>query len=305
MAAPESRAGHQAGGTPRPPLSLRLGLGAAAVVVRSLGRERFRLSDVLANAAFAVSARRRRTTIANFRAAFPELSAPQARRLAQRSFLEYGRTCLDFLYVHGLSRGRVVAEVRGAGVEEHFDPLFNSGEPGILVMIHQGSWDVASVLAGARGVPLTVVMADGSNPALADLVVWARARLGVRAVTASKSPRTVLQTLKAGGWLGLIIDIPGDTPSVEVTFLGQRTRFSSAAPILAARTGAPLVPIVAVRGPGGTYLVEVHAPVRVGADAAPEDALQRLIPVFEMAVRRWPEQWFPFADDRVLGDSPA
>ncbi|MGH7611848.1 MAG: lysophospholipid acyltransferase family protein [Candidatus Dormibacteria bacterium] len=298
MPVPE-RARGAAGAPPSPPAPLRWGLDGAALLVHLLGGQRYRLSDALANAAFALSPRRREITAANFRRAFPELDRRQARRLAQRSFREYGRTCLDFVYIHRLSRARVIAEIRGAQVEEHFDPLFDSREPGILTMIHHGSWDVATVLAGARGVPLTVVMADGSSAAVSDLVIWARAGFGVRAVTASHSPRTVLATLKSGRWLGLIIDIPGDTPSVEVTFLGRRTRFSSAAPALAARTGAPLVPVVTVRGPRGTYLVDVNRPLRVPPNTPPEVALQQLVPVFEAAVRRWPEQWFPFAEERV------
>jgi lauroyl/myristoyl acyltransferase len=74
--------------------------------------------------------------------------------------------------------------------------------------------------------------------------------------------------------------------------------------MLAARTGAPLVPAISVRRPGGGYLVELHPAVTIEPGTDPATALSEIIPVFEAAVRRWPEQWFPFDRDRFL-DLPA
>lgn len=287
-------------GADLPPLGLRLGLNAAAAGVHALGGQRYRLSDLIANAAFALQPGRRRATMRNYRASFPELTPRQARQLAARSYREFARTAIDFLYVHHLPRNRVVAEMRGFGVEANILDRQVAGKPGILVVIHHGSWDVPAALAVAYGIELTAVMADQGSTLISALVIWARGEIGVQALLASRSPRTLLQRLRAGKWIALVADIPGDTPAVEVEFLSRRTRFSAAPGILAARTGAPLVPATCVRTPNGGYLVEVHAPVAVGPETDPADALRQVIPVFEAAVRRWPEQWFPFSEDRLL-----
>jgi KDO2-lipid IV(A) lauroyltransferase len=287
-----------------PPFGLRLGLNVTAAGVRLLGRRRYRLSDALGNAAFALQPERRRVTIRNYRAAFPELDRWEARRLAARSFREYARTSLDFLYAHHLPRTRVVSEMQTFGVEANLDPLNLTGHGGILVTIHYGSWDVPGAFALAHRIDLTGVMADEGNPTLANLVIWARAEIGFRVVLASRSPRTLLRTLRSGKWVALVADIPGETPSVVVPFLGHLARFSTAPAALAARTGAPLVPATCVRRPGGGYLVEVHPPVWIEPGTDPATALGQIIPVFEAAVRRWPEQWYPFNRDRFI-DLPA
>jgi lauroyl/myristoyl acyltransferase len=283
-----------------PPLALRVGLTTVARGVQALGRHRYRLSDPIANATFALQPGRRRTTIRNFRAVFPELTARQARQLAAASFREYARTAIDFLYVQRLPRPRVLSEMRVYGYETYMEPLQLAGEPGILMVIHQGSWDTPAALAIAHDVHLTSVMADEGSKLLTDLVIWARAEMGVEVVLASKSPRTMLRKLRAGQWVALVVDIPGDTPSVEVDFLNHRMLFSAAPGMLAAHTGAPLMAATSLRTPNGGYLVELFPPITVAPDADPAEALRQVIPVFERAVRRWPEQWYPFSPDRLL-----
>jgi KDO2-lipid IV(A) lauroyltransferase len=283
-----------------PPLGLRLGLNTVSFAVRIMGPHRYRISDPIGNASFALQPALRRSTIRNFRAAFPELNRHEARRLAARSFREYARTAIDFLYVQNLPRTRVLSELRVYGYEAHMRGRQLEGKPGILVLIHHGSWDAPGPLAAANGVSLTSVMDDEGSLVMSKLVIWARAQIGVEVVLASRSPRTLLQRLRAGHWIALVADIPGDTPSVEVEFMGHKTRFSVAPGILAAHTGAPLVPATCVRTPNGGYLVELFPPVTVAANTDPAQALQQLIPVFETAVRRWPEQWFPFRPDLFL-----
>ncbi|HVB14441.1 MAG TPA: lysophospholipid acyltransferase family protein [Candidatus Dormibacteraeota bacterium] len=283
-----------------PPLGLRLGLNAVAAAVRALGPLRYRISDPIANATFALQPARRRSTVRNYRAAFPQLTRREARRLAARSFREYARTSIDFLYIQHLPRTRVLSEMRVYGYEAHMRGRQLEGKPGILVLIHHGSWDAPGPLATANGVHLTSVMDDGGSTALSNLVIWARAEIGVEVVPASRSPRTLLRRLRAGHWVALVADIPGDTPSVEVEFLGRKTRFSAAPGILAAHTGAPLVAATSVRTPTGGYLVELFPPVPVAPDSDPGEALRQVIPAFEAAVRRWPEQWFPFRHNLFL-----
>lgn len=284
--------------TPQPRLVLRLGLDAAAEVLHRLGPNRYRLADALGTAAFTLLRARRLATITNFHLAFPELGRRELRRLARRSFCEYARTSVDFVWVHRLPRPQLLRYFRSFG-EEPVLRMKAEGQGGVLVLMHLGAWDAGGAYALARGVPLTAVMDGAGNPALRDLVVWARARIGLRAVLSTSSARPLLRTVREGGWVALLADIPADTPSVEVSFLGNRTRFSTAPALLAARTGCPMVAVVTVRSPRGGYLVEVHPPVTVARHQEPEQALRPILDVFEAAVRRWPEQWFPFDEGRL------
>lgn len=281
-----------------PRWALRTGLNAAAGLLHLLGPGRYLLSDAIANAAFALQPRRRRVTAANYGRALPGIGRRQARRLAARSFREYARTSLDFVYLHHLPRTRVLEMFRVHGVET-LVRLRDQRRGGILVLFHLGAWDAAGACATSRGLPMTAVMAEEGSPALRDLVIWARAEMGMRVVVPTSSARVVVETLRRGRMLALLADIPGDSPAVEVRFLGRRTRVSALPPRLASRTGCPLVPVVAVRSPAGGYFVEVHPAQHLARGADPAEGWRPLLEVFERAVRRWPEQWFPFGEDRL------
>ena len=283
-----------------PPLGLRLGFKAAAAAVQAAGPHRYRISDRIGNAAFALQPSLRQAAIRNYLSVLPGLTRREARRLAARSFREYARTAIDFLYLQNLSRTRVLAEMRVLGFESYVRERQLDGKPGIIVIFHHGSWDAPGPLSVANGIRFTSVMDDEGGETVANLVRWARAEIGIEVVPASSSPRTLLRRLRAGRWVALVIDIPGNTPSVEVEFLGHRTRFSAAPGRLAAHTGAPLVPAVCVRTPHAGYLVELFPPISIGPDTDPAAALGQVIPRFEAAVRRWPEQWYPFRPDLFL-----
>jgi lauroyl/myristoyl acyltransferase len=283
---------------PLPNAVLRWGLNATAGLLHLLGRHRYRLADAAANCAFAVQPRRRATTARNFQKVLPGLDRRHARRLAARSYREYARTAMDFVYVHRLSRPRLMSAFRASGVEKLFD-LQRRGLGAVLVIFHLGTWDAGGAYATALGVPLTVVMADEGAVAIRDLVIWARSEMGMHAVLASHSSRAVLAALRKGEVVALVADIPGDTPSLEVEFLGHSTTISDLPYRLAQHTGCPLMAVVAVRSPAGGYFIEVHDPIAVAPGADPQRALRPLLEVFERAVRRWPEQWYPFEEGRI------
>lgn len=284
---------------PQPKAALRCGFNLTAALLHGLGERRFLIADAIANAAFALQPARRSVTARNFRLALPGLTHRQARRMAAASFREYARTGLDFLYFHHLPRAKLISLVRVHGLDE-IRRLQDRGQGAVLVLCHLGAWDAAGSFATAMGVPLTSVMADEGNRTMRDLVVWARAEMGIRVSLASASARLVVRTLRHGGWLALLADLPGDTPCVEVTFLGHRTRFSTLPVRLAQTTGCALLPVVAVRNGAGGYFIDVHPACQPDPSSTVEDGWQPLLEVFERAVRRWPEQWYPFGEGRLV-----
>ncbi|HUY97538.1 MAG TPA: lysophospholipid acyltransferase family protein [Verrucomicrobiae bacterium] len=280
-----------------PPLWLRLGFLAAAHGARALGSRRYRLADLVGNAAFACQPQRRSVTAANFRRALGPLGRGRARRLAAASYRAYARTAIDFLYVQTLTRVEVAGLTRVIGLE-HLQRSDAERRGGILVLVHHGSWDIAGAAAQAYGFAPRSVMDDGNQPALTALVIWSRARIGLQVTTPSRGPATLVRALVRGGWVALLADLPGATPAVDVTLFGQACRFSAAPGLLAARTGAPMHAVTCQRAPDGHYVIEIHPPLVVAHGTDPAAALQPMMPVFEAEIRRTPDQWFPFGRDR-------
>ncbi|MFL5332275.1 MAG: hypothetical protein ACJ8H8_03645, partial [Geminicoccaceae bacterium] len=82
-------------------------------------------------------------------------------------------------------------------------------------------------------------------------------------------------------------------------FLGGELRLATGAPNLALRTGACLLPVLAVREAPGRFLTVIEPPLEPPPSADRGQALQHLVAGFvarlEQSARHWPGQvhWHP------------
>jgi KDO2-lipid IV(A) lauroyltransferase len=237
---------------------------------------------------------------ANHRRLAPEIDAREARRRGRRSYREYARTIADFLWAIDLDSATVARNSRVMGLH-HVRALQAEGRGGVLALSHFGNWDMAANIALGLGVPLTTVMAPFGPPAITDLVVWARQSNELEVFTADSAARGLIRAVRRGRFACLLCDIPGAGPTVTVRYCGGPVVFSAAPAWLARVTGAPLIPVDCHRE-GRGYAIGVHPPIT--AERSDDDAalMQQVASALEPAVRRDPQQWYPFG--RVYTDAP-
>jgi KDO2-lipid IV(A) lauroyltransferase len=142
---------------------------------------------------------------------------------------------------------------------------------------------------------VTTVMAPFGPPSLTDLVMWARRREQFEVYSLENAARGLLRGLRRNRCVALLCDVPGGGPTVTVDYCGGPAAFSAVPAWLALRTGAPLFP-VECRREGGSFVAEAHPSVAVAAGDTEAAIMQRVATVLEAAVRRWPEQWYPFGE---------
>jgi lauroyl/myristoyl acyltransferase len=280
---------------PRPPSALlRHTLGLLTGLSRATGRGRYRVADVAGLALYAGQPDRRRRTIANHRRSDPGIDEREARRRARASFREYARTLADFIYALSLEDGAALrsAEVRGV---EHVREGTARGRGVVLVLSHFGNWDMAAKLAEGLGLELTTVMAPFGPPALTDLVLWARQRHTLEVFTPENAARGLVRALRHNRCVALLCDVPGGGPTVVVDYCGGPVVFSAVPAWLAQRTGARLLPVACWREDWG-YSADVHPAVAADPGENASEIMQRVAVVLEAAVRRRPEQWYPFGE---------
>jgi phosphatidylinositol dimannoside acyltransferase len=269
-------------------------LRAGAVVARRLGGGRYAVADAIGLCLWAVEPERRRRTAANHRRSDPAIGAGEARRRARASFREYARTVIDFLWANGVPWEAVERCSRVTGME-HVRDAREAGRGGILALAHVGSWDMAATVALTRGIPLTTVMAPVGSPAITSLVSWARECTELEVFTPESAARGLVRALRRGRFVCLLCDIPGAGPTVVVDYCGGPVVFTSTPAWLARLTGAPLIPVDCWRGSDG-YEIEVHPAIPVSGEEDDRTVMQRVARVLEAAVRRHPDQWYPFGE---------
>lgn len=259
-----------------------------------------RLGGVVGSLFYLVARRRRRIIDFNLALAFPDTGPRERRELAREVSRHFGRVALDAVRVQRLSPDRLRAEVTVEG-EAHLHAALGSGRGVFLLSAHLGSWEVAALIAGLM-IPggIAVIHRPLDNPLLDAELERLRATFGNRALGKANISREVLQTIKRGGVIGILIDQRPRGIDLEVPLFGHPARTH---PILARfvrKTGAPVVPTFAYWDGPARYTVSFGEPIDPAAlpPAELEDGplTARFMAVTEAAIRRRPEQWLWYHD---------
>ena len=229
---------------------------------------------------------------------------PRARRLARRSWRNYGRYVAEFFYLPTSSVtdviGRLVDTTPTPGWTARLDTAIAAGHGVLVPTAHFGSWDVAGVVVGSH-VTLHVIAETFPDSRLNEMVQRERAQLGMTVVPLERSPRRLMRILGENGTIATPVDRPlPASEGVPVTFFGRRCYVPGGFAQLALKTGAAIVPgFVWYDEDYSTtyygYLAEPIFPEATGDREADAIRLtQRIYNAIEDVVRAHPAQWYMF-----------
>lgn len=259
------------------------------------------LARCLAFLVYAVVPWRRRTALANCRAAFPDLSSVESRKLVRAAYRHAGDVVAEsLLLLEGrLDRESILARVDMTEVEK-FRTIEAESSQGILILTaHLGNWELmAAAVALTSRNRCCAVGRRTTNPLLEERIVKPlRTRFGNRVIYKRKAMLPLVKALRRGQNVGLLIDQKANRKTgVSVSFFGQEVRAVSSPAILQLRYGITAVPLFLVREASGRYTLKVGDPVPVppegeDVDARVRELTQRHQELIEAAIRDHPEQW--------------
>ena len=235
-----------------------------------------------------------RRATGNLARAFPEITPPETAALIRGMWDNLGRVIaeyphLDEFRIYG-DDGRI--RVTGA---EHVDLMRDDGKPGIFFSAHLGNWEIVSLGATQRGIPLDRIYRAANNR----LVEWLyrHGRKAVEGALIAKGPagvRPLLKSLTAGNHLGMLVDQKLND-GIPAPFFGHDVMTAPALAELAFRFDCPVVPARVERLAGARFRLIIEPPLEFersgnhGTDVAA--AMARVNDVIERWVRDTPEQW--------------
>ena len=248
----------------------------------------------LGDAAYAVLSRRRRIALANLGQAFPDLDRSTRRRIARRSFQHLGMAVGEGCFAVRQPLSRVTAQVEITGLEHLRKTLERDGR-GLVLSAHLGNWELLTLAPAITGLPLTVVARALDRPSLDAWADRLRRTTGVEVVDKRHALRPVLDALRRGRLVGVLLDQNASRrEGVFVPFFGRLASTSRSIAVLALRTRTPVIPAFARRVGPGRHVIAIHPelPLPPGGD---EDAIRMLTAQctasIEAAIRATPDQW--------------
>lgn len=237
------------------------------------------------------------------------LTEPELAELTGRAMRSYARYWQEAFRLPALGQQRIVAgtELRGA---EHMARARAEGRGTIMVLPHSGNWDAAGVwLVDWLDGPFMTVAERLRPESLYRRFVEYRESLGFRIVPLTGGPRPSTEVLRdwlrAGGASCLLVDRNLGRGGVPVSFFGRAATMPGGAAVLAAQTGAALLPAVCRFSATGWDIdvlpeVPVDGPGRLAARVG--KAMQTVADVFTEGIARRPEDWHMLG--RIWPDVP-
>ncbi|HMH45466.1 MAG TPA: lysophospholipid acyltransferase family protein, partial [Pyrinomonadaceae bacterium] len=237
----------------------------------------------------------RRTGERNLEIAFSELSIGERRRLLRQGFRNLGR--LLGVFSHFSNDHQRLKELVVCEGLDHLTDAQAAGHGVILFTGHIGAWELSSFALSLFDHPLSFLVRRIDNPKIEAMVDRARARLGNRTIDKRSAAREMLEILRKGGTLGILVDLNTlDREGIFVDFFGRSASTTFMVAKLALRTGAVVLPVFAPWDKErDRFLLKVDPPLSIERTGNEEEDVRRLTRqysrIVEDYVRRYPDQW--------------
>ena len=219
---------------------------------------------------------------------------PKVDHAARRTFRNYARYLADMMRLADETPDEVGALVDIDNIELLWEARADEKRV-LLCTVHVGGMDVIAPALKMRGQALHVIADDTTYGRLYDHLKAVRARHGLTLI-GWRNLRGLFKALRAGGNVVLFVDggyRPGDVP---VELCGEATTLPIGPATLAAKTGAPMLPVACRRLPDDRFrargLPLIHC---AGTDPIEiQRATQLLADELGQVLAEDPGQWYMF-----------
>ncbi|MGC1402465.1 MAG: lysophospholipid acyltransferase family protein [Thermodesulfobacteriota bacterium] len=263
-------------------------------IPRPLG---LRLGDFIGGVLYKVLTRRREIALKNLVIAFGDQKNSEERKaIARRVFQNMGRHFFEACYLIRYDKKKLATYVRFEGLH-HFDQAVAQGKGVIFLTGHFGFWELLAVSSGYFLKPSYLVAKPLDFKPADKLVRTIRGVSGNQCITKEKSMRRLIQVLKQGAIVAVLLDQNIDwKDGIFVPFFNKRACTNKGLALLVRKTGVPVVPVFMRDTGHGKYLVEFQPPLSwLSFDDRTkeiEENTAQYNQAIEAMARRYPEQYF-------------
>lgn len=266
-------------------------------VLRALPHRASRsLGAVVGNLGHALDRRHRQVALDNVAIAFPELSPAERADLVRRCFRHFGSALCEAISADRFSYEEFCEHFTFEGWE-HVEAAESLGKGLFVLGSHMGYWEFSARPIGLYRGTIHTVARPADNPHLDRELVRLRERFGYAVVPKHGAARRMLQLLKQGERIGILVDQRvQEREGIQVPFFGRPAWTTPVLARLSLRSGAPVLPVFAYAEPKGRYRFVAHPPIAPPEGARDDEEVvtaltRRYLEATEEEIRRHPEQW--------------
>jgi len=258
-----------------------------------------RLLNLLAAVAYLIDPKHRHIARVNLKIALPELSAQERDRIGRESFRNTARNLLEISRLTRLTTRNIQTLVEydpDCGLN-NFEAARSKGKGILYLTGHFSAWELLPTAHALYGHPLRFVTRPLDNPLLERYLLRIRQAAGNRVIYKRSAARQILETLKAAGSVGILMDQNTDPQQdgIFVDFFGVPAATTTSVALFALRADVPVLPGYLTPMRNGRYRIRFLQPVevtRTGDNARDVHFnTQRFNRILEQIIREQPESW--------------
>jgi len=201
--------------------------------------------------------KKRRVVYANLKTLFSAQYSPSQLRLMTKDvFINFLQSAVELLSLPKIKRLGFEKFV-DLQDKENVDRALALGRGVILLAIHSGSWELASVVGGVTKGRYHVVANDQSKlPQLDKMLNEYRTIAGAHVITAGVATKEIIRAMHANEVVSLVLDQGGKT-GLAVPFFGKTASMSTGAIRLALKYGCAVCPVWIERRSNGMHMLRI------------------------------------------------
>ncbi len=240
--------------------------------------------------------KRRQIALNNLQIVFgSDLTHAQRTEICKASFINVGKTCIEFLRFPKLNTENIWDEVTVEGAENLHTALA-AGKGAIVFLPHFGNWELLSLVYGALIPDRAKAIAFPLKNTRLNAYIWQRReQMSLELIPRKRAIRETLRALKKNEAVGFFADQNAGPEGVFVNFLGKSASAVRGPATLALKTGAPLIFSLSIRHPDDRHHVYISPPTHPN----PSDDFERDVETYttqmlkqlEAYIHKYPEQW--------------
>ncbi len=207
--------------------------------------------------------RHQRTAYANIRMAFADGKHPdEIRRIIKDLFMSYGQNFIDLLRMPLITPERFKEMITVEG-EENLAECLKQGKGAIMLAMHFGSWELASLSCAMLGLPYKVIVKPQKKYSrLEELLNSYRSCGGYVTISKGMGTRDLVRSLQNNEVIGMVVD-QGGKDGVLVPFFGRRASMSVGAIRMGLKWKIPICFSVIHRDGPGHHRMIIHKPLQL------------------------------------------
>lgn len=255
-----------------------------------------RLGSMIGRLLYRALKRRRQIALENLRIAFGDtLSEREYQDICLQSFINVGKTGIEFLRFPKLTCGNIWREVSVEGTE-HLAQSLDAGRGAIVFLPHFGNWELLALVYGVIIPDQAKALAFPLKNRWLNELVWKyREHLSLKLIPRQQAIKETFRALKTNYAIGFFADQDAGREGVFVDFFGRPASAVRGPVTFALKTGAPLHFSLDIRQPDDRHHVYISPQITLERSDNFEQGVHtntaRLMNCLEEYIRQYPAQW--------------